>query len=112
MIIAIASRNGKTVDTHFGKSNSLYIYNFDEEKNETKFIEHRTIDIDIESKHQNQKIISEISDCDVVISLQHGGKSGIYAKNAGLKLVDDEGSIEEVLEKYINHVNFMKNIKI
>ena len=30
----------------------------------------------------------------------------------GLKLVKDEGTVEEVLRKYIDHVNFMKNIKI
>jgi hypothetical protein len=30
----------------------------------------------------------------------------------GLKLVKDEGTVEEALRNYIDHVNFMKNIKI
>ena len=44
--------------------------------------------------------------------MKHGVKSNIYAKEIGLKLVDDEGSIKEVLKRYTDHVNFMKNIKI
>lgn len=112
MKIAIASTDGKEVDTHFGKSNSLYIYEYDEDKNESKFLEHRTIEIDSKSKHQNQKIIEKIKDCEVVISAKHGVKSGIYAKDAGLKLVDDVGFVEEVLKRYTDHVNFMKNVKI
>lgn len=55
MKIAIASRNGKELDTHLGKSNSMYIYEFDEDENKSEFLEHRNIEIDLESKHQSQK---------------------------------------------------------
>lgn len=112
MKIAIASRNGKELDTHLGKSNSMYIYEFDEEENKSEFLEHRNIEIDLESKHQSQKIIKALEDCDVIISIKYGPKSGIYAKEANIKLVEDEGTIEETLKRYTDHVIFMKNVKI
>ncbi len=112
MKIAIASSNGKEVNTHLGKSSSLYIYNFNQEKNTSEFLEQRLVKINPESKHQNQKVLNSIEDCEVVIVKQHGIKAEIYAKKFGIKIIDDEGSIEEVLERYQNHVLFMKNIKI
>ena len=51
-------------------------------------------------------------DCDVLFCVQYGFKSKIKADNAGLKLVMDEGPIDEVLQKYIDHVKFMENVKI
>ena len=49
------------------------------------------------------------SDCDVLISVQYGFKSKIKADDQGIKLVMDEGPIDEVLKRYVDHVNFMKN---
>jgi hypothetical protein len=34
------------------------------------------------------------------------GKFGLEQK--GIKLVEDEGTVEEVLDRYIKHYNFMK----
>ncbi|MDO5850378.1 MAG: NifB/NifX family molybdenum-iron cluster-binding protein [Methanobacteriaceae archaeon] len=112
MKIAIASSNGKDVDTHLGKSSSVYIYEYNEKNNESTFLEHKIIEINSDSKHQGQKIIKTLEDCDVIISTQHGIKTDIKAKELDLKLVDDEGTIEEVLKRYTDHVNFMKNVKI
>ena len=112
MRIAVASTDGKNVDLHFGKAHSLYVYEYDEEKDELKFIDKRTVEIEVDMKHQNPKIIKTIEDCKVCICEQFGPKAAIYAEDAGLKLVSDEGTVEEVLKKYIDHVNFMKNIKI
>ena len=112
MRIAVASSNGENVDLHFGKAKSLYVYEYDEEKDEISFLEQRTVEIEVDMKHQNPKIIKTIEDCEVAICEQFGPKAAIYAEDAGLKLVKDEGSVEEALKNYVNHVNFMKNIKI
>lgn len=112
MRIAVASSNGENVDLHFGKASSLYVYEYNEENDEFDFIDHRTVEIEMDIKHQNPKIIEAIGDCEVAICEQFGPKAAIYAEDAGLKLVSDEGTVEEVLRKYIDHVNFMKNIKI
>jgi len=112
MRIAVASSDGENVNLHFGKAKSLYIYEYDEKSDEINFIEHRTVEIDSNTKHQNPKIINTIEDCEVAICEQYGVKASMHAKEAGLKLVNEEGTIEEAIKKYIDHVNFMKNVKI
>ena len=112
MRIAVASSNGEDLDLHFGKAHSLYVYEYNEEKDEFNLIDHRAVEIEKDTKHQNPKIIKAIEDCEVCICQQFGPKAQIYAEDAGLKLVKDEGTVLEVLRKYIDHVNFMKNIKI
>ena len=44
MRIAVASTDGENVDLHFGKAHSLYVYEYDEEKDELKFIDQRTVE--------------------------------------------------------------------
>ena len=58
MRIAVTSSDGENVDLHFGKGNSLYVYDYN------------------------------------------------------VKLVREEGTVKEALDSYINHINFMKNVKI
>lgn len=112
MRISVSSTNGEDIDLHFGKSSSVYIYEYDEEDDELSFIEHRSIEIDADSKHQNTKILKAIEDCDIAICAQFGPKANIFAEDAGIKLVKEEGTVEEALKAYIDHYNFMKNIKI
>lgn len=107
MKIAVVSSDGANVDLHLGKGNSIFIYEF--ENDNLDLLEHRQIDIDVESKHQGSKVIEACKDCDVLIALQYGFKSKIKAEDVGIKLVEDEGTIDEVLKRYIDHVNFMKN---
>lgn len=106
MRLAVVSSDGENVDLHLGKGKSLYIYDWDEELN---FVEVRDVEITEDSKHQGGKVLNACSDCDVLIAVQYGFKSKIKAEDAGIKLVMDEGPIDEVLKRYINHVNFMKS---
>ena len=112
MRIAVASSNGEDLDLHFGKAHTLYVYEYDEEKDEFDFIDKRTVEIEMDTKHQNPKIIEALDDCEVAICAQFGPKAQMHAEDAGLKLVKEEGTVEEALRAYIDHVNFMKNIKI
>ncbi len=107
MKIAVVSSNGVDVDLHLGKGNSLYIYEYGE--NDLTFVEHREVDIDLEDKHQGEKVIRVCWDCDVIISAQFGFKSKIKADELNIKLVTDESSVDEALKSYIDHYNFMKN---
>ena len=106
MRLAVVSSDGENVDLHLGKGKSLYIYDWDEELN---FVEVRDVEITEDSKHQGGKVLNACSDCDVLIAVQYGFKSKIKAEDAGIKLVMDEGPIDEVLKRYINNVNFMKS---
>ena len=109
MRIAIVSSDGKNVDLHLGRGKSVYVYDYADEIN---FVEKRDIEIAEDSKHQGGKVLKACDDCDVLIAVQYGFKSKIKAEDQGIKLVMDEGPIDEVLKRYIDHVNFMKNIKI
>lgn len=106
MRLAVVSSDGKNVDLHLGKGRSVYVYDYEDE---LKFVEHREVKITEDSKHQGGKVIKACSDCDVLISVQYGFKSKIKAEDAGIKLVMDEGPVDEVLERYVDHVEFMKN---
>ena len=105
ILIAIASLNGESVDFHFGKSKKLYIYNVVDDGCE--FVETRDVDILDDSKHQGSKVLEVCEDCDVIISQQYGPKSKIKAKKLDIKLVADEGLVDDVLKRYIKHVQFM-----
>ena len=107
MKIAVVSSNGEDVDLHLGKGHSSYIYDY--EDGDLTFVEHREVDIDFESQHQGGKVIEACKDCDVIIAAQYGFKSKLKADQANVKLVTDEGSVDEVLKRYIDHYNFMKN---
>lgn len=100
------SSDGKNVDLHLGRGSSVYVYDYDDE---VSFVERRDIEIAEDAKHQGGKVIKMCSDCDVLIAVQYGFKSKIKAEDAGIKLIMDEGPVDEVLKRYINHVNFMKN---
>ena len=106
MRLAVVSSDGKNVDLHLGKGKSVYVYDYD---GKLKFIEQRNVEIADDSKHQGSKVLKVCSDCDVIISVQYGFKSKIKAEDAGIKLVMDDGPVEEVLKRYIDHYNFMKN---
>ena len=106
MRIAIVSSDGKNVDLHLGRGKSVYVYDYADEIN---FVEKRDIEIAEDSKHQGGKVLKACDDCDVLIAVQYGFKSKIKAEDQGIKLVMDEGPIDEVLKRYIDHVNFMKN---
>jgi predicted Fe-Mo cluster-binding NifX family protein len=71
-------------------------------------VERRDIEIAEDAKHQGGKVIKTCEDCDVLIAVQYGFKSKIKAEDAGIKLVMDEGPIEEVIKRYTDHVDFMK----
>ena len=107
MKIAVVSTNGQDVDLHLGKGYSLYVYEY--ENDDLTFTEHREVDIDLESQHQGSKVIKACEDCDVIIAAQYGFKSKVKADQLNIKLVMDEGSVDEVLKRYIDHYNFMKN---
>lgn len=106
MRIAVVSSDGVNVDLHLGKGKSIYVYEYGDE---LQFVDERSVEISEDSKHQGGKVIKACSDCDVLIAVEYGFKSKIKAEDAGIKLVKDEGPIDEVLKRYIDHVNFMRN---
>ena len=104
MRMAVVSSDGENVDLHLGKGKSVYVYDY---LDDLKFVEVRNIDIVDDSKHQGSKVLNACQDCDVIIAVQYGFKSKIKAEDLNIKLVMDEGPVDEVLKRYIDHYNFM-----
>jgi predicted Fe-Mo cluster-binding NifX family protein len=103
--IAITSNDGKNVDTHLGKTIYLSIYELDGD--DFKFIERRETGIDTSKKHSGHLVLELAKDCEVIITAKFGFKSKMRADDANIKLIQDEGSIDEVLKRYIDHVKFL-----
>ena len=106
MRLAVVSSDGKNVDLHLGRGKSVYIYDY---ADELKFVERRDVEIFEDAKHQGGKVIKACHDCDVLIAVQFGFKSKIKADDAGIRLVMDDGPVDEVLQRYIDHYNFMNS---
>lgn len=107
MRMAVASTDGKTVNLHLGKANSLYVYDWSD-KDGVVFVEHRELDIKESGKHQGTDVLMACQDCDAIISEQFGFKTKIKAEDLGIKLVVEEGiSVMEAVDNYIRHYNFM-----
>ena len=104
MRLAVVSSDGKNVDLHLGRGKSVFVYDYGDELN---FVERRDVEIAEDAKHQGGKVIKICEDCDVLIAVQYGFKSKIKADDAGIKLVMDEGPVDEVIKRYIDHVKFM-----
>ncbi|MDI9624047.1 MAG: NifB/NifX family molybdenum-iron cluster-binding protein [Methanothermobacter sp.] len=107
MKIAVASSDGENVDSHFGKASKFIIYEFDGEKAE--MVDEREINIDPAEKHQWMKTLDAVRDCDIVIAVQAGLRAKLGLEEASIKLVSDEGPIDEVIKRYIKHYKFMKS---
>ena len=104
--MSVVSSDGENVDLHLGRGKSVFVYDYEDELD---FVERRDVEISEDAKHQGGKVIKMCDDCDVLIAVQYGFKSKIKADDAGIKLVMDEGPIDDVLQRYIDHVNFMKS---
>lgn len=104
MRLAVVSSDGENVDLHLGRGKSVFVYDYEDD---LKFVERRDVEIADDAKHQGGKVIKMCEDCDVLIAVQYGFKSKIRAEDAGIKLVMDEGPVDEVLKRYIDHVKFM-----
>lgn len=104
MRIAVATSDQINAD-HFGRAKGFAIYHW--EKNEPEFIEYIETNINPEEKHQWHKGLSILGDCEIIIAAQAGMKAKYGIKKADLKLFEEEGTVEEVLKRFIDHERFM-----
>jgi len=104
MKIAVASSDKINAD-HFGRAKGFAIYQWNGD--EAEFIEYIKTNINPEEKHQWQTGLSILSDCEVIIAAQAGMKAKYGIKKANLKLFEEEGTIEEVINRFIKHEEFM-----
>lgn len=107
MKIGVASSDGEYT-VHFGKAQGFVIFLWDGEEKE--YVELRRTNINPEAKHQWIEILSKINDCQVIIAAQAGMKAKYGLKKEGIKFVEDEGTVEEVVDRFIQHEKFMDQL--
>lgn len=105
MKIAIASSDDGQYAEHFGKAQKFMIYEFDGE--EVEFLQTRESPKVPGEKHQWAKSLEAIKDSDVIICMQIGINAKPALKKMGKDVVEDEGTVEEVLGRYVKHYQFM-----
>lgn len=104
MKIAVATSDKINAD-HFGRAKGFAIYQWD--GNEPEFIEYLETHINPEEKHQWYQGLNILGDCEVIIAAQAGMKAKYGIKKANLKLFEEEGTVEEVIQSFIKHEEFM-----
>lgn len=104
MKIAVATSDQINAD-HFGRAKGFAIYQWDGD--DPEFIKYIETNINPEEKHQWHKGLSILEDCEIIIAAQAGMKAKYGIKKANLKLVEDEGTVEDVINRYIDHEKFM-----
>lgn len=105
MKIAIAASDDEKYVEHFGKAQKFLIYEFDGEKEE--YMETRESPKEPGEKHQWGKSLKVIKDCEVIICFQIGINAKPQLKKMGKTVVEDEGTVDDVLDSYIKHYKFM-----
>ena len=106
MKVAVAVSDDTKLTEHFGRAQKFLIYEFNGE--EAVFHDSRESVKVAGEKHQWGKSLNVIRDCDVVICLQIGMSAKAGLKRNGKKIVEDEGSVEDLLNRFIKHEQFLK----
>lgn len=105
---AVASKDGKLIDQHFGHVDKFYIYGYDK-KEGIKFLEERAVSKYCSGKEscedeKKQNTIDTIADCNAVLTVRIGyePKRKLKAKNIDIFEMYDsiEEGIKEVVKRY------------
>lgn len=104
MRVAVASRSGMMVDTHFGHAKDFLIYEVDDLS--LRFVERRNTDTyclgndycaDGEQENRLDKTIATIKDCKAVVSLRIGAAPQTRLKEQGIYALTSCDSIEDAV---------------
>jgi len=106
MRIAVAVSEDEKYAEHFGRAQKFLIYEFDGDK--VELIDKRESKKVPGEKHQWSKSLKIVEDSDVVICHQIGMTAKPGLKSEGKKVVEDEGPVEEVLDRFIKHEQFLR----
>lgn len=104
--------NGKRLE-HFGICEYFLVYNYDEK---TFDIEYDNIIFSLKDRRPNneewEKSADAVKDCDIVICERIGMVARAEVERMGLKIIEEEGLVEEVLDNFINIEKKKASIKL
>ena len=98
--VAVASTDGETVNRHYGKSESFYIYSVDDEEG-YEFLEKRLVKaVCQDGKHnivEMEKHLQNFKDCKYVLASRIGSAAIQTLTAAGITAMELPGSIDEAM---------------
>ncbi|MBN1953289.1 MAG: hypothetical protein JW801_18935 [Bacteroidales bacterium] len=102
MRVAVSSTNGKTINSHFGKARTFYVYEIEGEN--IRFMEIRNTPsyaskdpLHAFRAEQFDKVLKVIGDCQAVYTKQIGAVPAEKLRSLGIRVTQAEGGILEVL---------------
>lgn len=100
--IAVAVKdNGKRTE-HFGISEYFIVYDYDEKSHRVEYN-----NVIFSSKNRNsqeewEKSADAIKDCDIVICEKIGMKAKVEVEMMDIKVIEEEGPVEDILDNFLN----------
>ncbi|MBQ5999294.1 MAG: dinitrogenase iron-molybdenum cofactor biosynthesis protein [Treponema sp.] len=101
-LVAAATSDGETINSHYGKASSFYIYYVDDEEG-FDFAEKREVTPVCQSEShipsQMDKSVKQFADCKYVVAskIGHGAQSALSAQ--GITGMESPGSVDEAILK-------------
>lgn len=107
--VAVASKDGISINLHFGHANAFWVYQF--ENGSFKFLEKRDVDKyclgHIGDQQAMAKILQTVKDCKAVFSAKIGDKPVEKLEKISVASVSEYAyeSVEESLQDYIEKLS-------
>ena len=101
-LVAVASTDGETVNTHYGKAENFYIYSVDDEEGFELFEKRSVIPVCQDGSHnkaQMEEHIRQFTDCKYVIASKIGIAAAQALTLAGITSMELPGTIDDVMLK-------------
>lgn len=112
--IAVASTDGKVVNQHFGRADTFYILETDENNNFT-WVEIRKLPPVCEGgEHDDnnmKKRVQSLADCEYVLVSRIGIRAENELNNAGIDVYEIPGYIEESVDKLMKYLAIQNMFK-
>lgn len=96
--VAVASMEGCLINQHLGRATDIYIYGY--ENNRPKFIEIRSAPPSGEGDLRWKKLAGVLRDCQAFFACQAGPSPVKIMEQYGIKIIQTEGLIEQVLTDF------------
>ena len=102
--VAVATRDGETVNAHFGRTPFFYIYDVSKEKIE--FVERRNaVEVRQQQFSHNEtvmkKIVELLKDCKSVVAEQIGAGAARNLLESGIRVYEAQGFVNVVLNRMV-----------
>ncbi|MDR3318778.1 MAG: dinitrogenase iron-molybdenum cofactor biosynthesis protein [Clostridiales bacterium] len=106
--VAVASTDGKVINTHFGRAKNFYIVQLDVGAESYEYIESRDVspsckDFD-HSEHDFDAVAAALSDCRYILVAKAGYGAISFMESKGITVLESGDFIEPAISKLIKYL--------